>query len=304
MTKYSLGFSLIGSANRFPEPEIWARLVREEYDLDSVSFSTDFVDPLWPQPIVADYLDRTRKCLDQYKLTVPSVFFGVFTRRSMLMSPDLQTRMMWFEWYKGLVRMAVELGAKEAGSPFGAISVHDANDPQRRQVRINEALRLWRELSFYAKDCGLEYLYFETMSTKREIPDTIESTRELFGRMNENAVLPTYVCQDVGHAPDPSQRDRYQWLRELGSITKIVHLQQSDENNSRHWPFTPEYNAIGAVDPQKTLKAIEESGVEKMSLDFEIFHRESAEQEPLVIQDIKKSVEYWRQYLGKKEIRS
>jgi hypothetical protein len=304
MTKYSLGFNLIGSANRFPEPEVWARLVREEYDLDTVSFSTDFVDPLWPKPIIENYVERTRKCLDQYNLTIPTLFFGIFTRRNMLMDPDLQTRTMWFEWYKGLVRLAVDLGARGAGSPFGSISVQEASDPQRRQARINEALRLWRELSFYARDCGLEYLYFETMSTKREIPDTIETTRELFERMNENAGLPTYVCQDVGHAPNPSQRDRYQWLRELGSITKIVHLQQSDENISRHWPFTPEYNAIGAVDPQKTLDAIEASGAEEMSLYFEIFHRESAEQEPLVIPEIKKSVEYWRKYLGNKEIRS
>jgi sugar phosphate isomerase/epimerase len=303
MTKYELGINLIGSANRFPEPEVWTRLVREEFDLDSVCFSTDLVDPLWPKEIVEDYVTRTRDCLEQHQLTIPLLFFGIFTRRNLLMAPDPKIRQMWFEWYKGFVRLAVDLGAKGAGSPFGAISVHDASDPQRRQARIDEALSLWQELSFYAKDCGLEYLYFETMSTKREIPDTIKSTIELYERMNENAGVPTFVCQDIGHAPNPAERDRYQWLRELGHITKIVHLQQTDEYNSRHWPFTPQYNIIGVVDPLKTLEAIEESGAEEMVLGFEIFHRDSPEQESRVIPEIKQSVAYWREYLGNKEVR-
>jgi sugar phosphate isomerase/epimerase len=304
MTRYHLGINLIGAANRFPEPEVWSRLVREELDLDAVCFSTDFVDPLWPESIVRDYVERTRKCLAVYKLTIPMLFFGVFTRRNLLMAPDAQVRQMWFEWYKGLVRLSVDLGAQGAGSPFGAISVQDASDPQRRQRRIDEAIRLWQELSWYAKEQGLAYLYVETMSTHREIPDTIESTRELYARLNENAGVPTYVCQDIGHAAHPSQRDRYQWLRELGDITNIVHLQQSDPDHSRHWPFTAEYNQVGDVDPEKTLAAIEDSGAEEMFLLFEIFHRDSAEQDPRVIPEIKQSVEYWRRVLGSKEVRS
>jgi sugar phosphate isomerase/epimerase len=303
MTRYYLGINLIGAANRFPEPEVWSRLVREEFDLDSVCFSTDFVDPLWPELIVRDYVDRTQYCLEQYKLTIPMLFFGIFTRRNLLMAPDEQVRQMWFEWYQGLVRLSVDLGAKGAGSPFGAISVQDASDPQRRQNRIDEAIRLWKELSFYAEEQGLAYLYVETMSTHREIPDTIEGTRELYARLNESAGVPTYICQDIGHAPHPSQRDRYQWLRELGDITNIVHLQQSDHDHSRHWPFTAEYNQLGDVDPEKTLDAIEASGAEKMFLLFEIFHRDSAEQDPRVIPEIKQSVEYWRNVLGSKEVR-
>jgi D-erythrulose 1-phosphate 3-epimerase len=303
MTKYALGINLIGSANRFPEPEVWARLVREEWDLDTVSFSTDFVDPLWPPSIVDDYVDRTLQCLAQYKLTIPVLFFGVFTRRSLLMAPDAAVRQLWFDWHKGFVDLAARLGARAAGCPFGVMSVQDAGDPRRRKGRIDEAVRLWRELSFYAKDLGLEYLYFETMSTAREIPDTIEGTRDLYERMNENAGVPTFVCQDVGHAPHPSQRDRYRWLQDLGNVTKIVHLQQSDENVSRHWPFTPEYNAVGAVDPEKTLNAIERSGAGEMFLAFEIFHRECHEQEPVVIPEIRQSVQYWRKYLGNREVR-
>ena len=77
----------------------------------------------------------------------------------------------------------------------------------------------------------------------------------------------------------------------------IVHLQQTDVNNSRHWPFTPENNKVGIVDPQKTLQTIEASGAKEMFLHFEIIHRESYEQESRVISDLKESVAYWRSYL-------
>lgn len=302
MTKYSLGINLIGSGNRFPEPEVWTRLVREEFGLDYVQFSTDLVDPLWPRVIVAEYIEKTLKNLQKYKLTIHSAFFGVFTRRNLLMHPDYKTRMMWFDWYKAFIKLSADVGARAAGSPFGVISVNDASDPKRRQERIDEALRLWQELTCYAKECKLEYLYFETMSTQREIPDTLATTRELYQRMNENAAVPTYVCQDIGHAPNLLERDRYRWLTELAEITKIVHLQQSDENNSRHWPFTPEYNKIGSVDPVKTIETIDATGIEEMFLALEVFHRESPEQEPKVIPEIKESVEYWRKYLGNKEV--
>ncbi len=302
MTQYALGINLIGSGNRFPEPEVWTRLVREEWGLDYVQFSTDLVDPLWPRPIVEEYIERTLKNIQKYRITIHSAFFGVFTRRNLLMHPDQKTRMMWFDWYKAFIRLSADVGARAAGSPFGVITVNDAGDPDRREERINEAIRLWRELTFYARECRLEYLYFETMSTKREIPDTISGTRELYQRMNENAGVPTYVCQDIGHAPHLQERDRYRWLTELSDITRIVHLQQSDTDNSRHWPFTPEYNQVGDVDPARAIAAIDSTGVKDMFLALEVFHRESPEQEPKVIPEIKQSVEYWREYLGNKEV--
>ena len=297
MTKYKLGINLICAGNRFPEPEVWSRIVREDLDLDYIQFSTDLLDPLWPKPIVDEYLARTHTVLEKYRLSIDSLFFGVFTRRHLLMHPDQKTRSMWFDWYKAFIRLGADLGAKGVGSPFGVMTVNDASDPIRRKERIDEALKMWHELTFYAQDCGLECLYFETMSTKREIPDTIETTLELYERMNAGAGLPTYVCLDVGHAPHPSQRDRYRWLRELSTISKIVHLQQSDENNSRHWPFTPEYNKLGSVDPEKVLASIEASGVPEMDLSLEIFHGSSYEQESRVIDDLKASVKYWRQFL-------
>ena len=116
--------------------------------------------------------------------------------------------------------------------------------------------------------------------------------------------MPTFVCQDVGHAPHPSERDRYRWLQELGKITKITHLQQSDENNSRHWPLYPGVQCRRRCESTKNIEKLSKlQKWKKCFLALEVFHREVVEQEPRVIPEIKQSVDYWRKYLGEKEIR-
>jgi sugar phosphate isomerase/epimerase len=297
MTKFKLGTSLIFAGNRFVEPEEWSRITREELDLDFVQFSADLLDPRWPQTYVDEYIDRTQICLQKFNLQVDSVFSGSFSRRHLLLHPDKGGRMLWFDWYKALIRMGAAIGAFSAGSHFGAMTVRDMNDPDRYNQRLEEGIRLWQELSSYAKDAGFRYLFFETMSVPRELAHTIEEARDLYCRLNSASAIPIQLCLDVGHAPHPTQRDTYQWLRELGSIACIVHLQQSDANNSRHWPFTKEYNRIGIVNPQKTLEAIQASGVKEIYLHFEILHRETFEQESKVMNDLKESVTYWREFL-------
>jgi sugar phosphate isomerase/epimerase len=297
MTKFKLGFNLICAGNRFPEPEEWTRIAREELDLDFIQFSSDVLDPLWPEKYVNKYLERTKVGLKRHGLVIESMFSGIFYRRHLLLHPDSGGREIWFDWYKALIRAGALLGAKSIGSHFGILTMKDASNPQRYRERVDEAIRLWCELSLYARDNGMSHMFFETMSIQREMADTIEDAKELYERLNEKSAIPIYMCLDVGHSPHPSQRDPYLWLRELSQFACIVHLQQTDENHSRHWPFTKEYNSIGIIDPEKVLNSIESSGVQEMYLHFEIFHRESYEQEQRVISDYRESVLYWRQYL-------
>jgi D-erythrulose 1-phosphate 3-epimerase len=304
MTLFKLGTNLIFAGNRFIEPEEWSKIAREELDLDYIQFSADVLDPFWPQSYINEYLVRTRDCLSKYNLTVDSVFSGNFSRRHLMLHPDAAGRAIWFDWYKRLLHIGSELGAISAGSHFGAMTVKDINDATSFHARRAEGIHLWQELSQHAKDLGYRYLFFETMSIPREMAYSIHEARELHDQLNERSAIPIYYCLDVGHAPAPEDRDPYRWIRELGKETCIVHLQQSDLNNSRHWPFVPEYNHQGVVDPQKVLQAIEESGAKDMYLHFEILHRESFELENRVISDLKGSVEYWRKYLKEfREIR-
>ncbi|OGR24246.1 MAG: hypothetical protein A2139_11240 [Desulfobacca sp. RBG_16_60_12] len=297
MTRFRLGTNLIFAGNRFVEPEEWSRITREELDLDYVQFSTDVLDPTWPKRYVDEYIERTQRCLQKYHLQVDSMFTGNFSRRHLLLHPDAGGRRMWFDWYKALIDIGTKIGAFSAGSHFGTMSVRDISDPVRYDRRLAEGIHLWQELSAYAREAGFRHLFFETMSVPRELAHTVEEAKDLYARLNAKSALPILLCLDVGHAPHPSQRDATLWLRQLGSLACIVHLQQSDANNSRHWPFTHEYNRLGVVDPASTLEAIQASGVDEIYLHFEITHRESYEQESRVLRDLKDSVAYWRGFL-------
>jgi sugar phosphate isomerase/epimerase len=297
MTRFKLGTNLIFAGNRFVEPEEWSRIAREELDLDYVQFSADVLDPMWPKMYVDEYIERTLQCLKKYNLQVDSMFTGNFSRRHLFLHPDAGGRRLWFDWYKSLIEIGARIGAYSAGSHFGAMSVRDISDVKSYNARLEEGIQLWQELSAYAKEFGFRYLFIETMSVPRELAHTVEEAKALYDRLNAKSSIPIMLCLDVGHAPHPTQRDPCFWLRELGAISCIVHLQQSDANNSRHWPFTPEYNRLGVVDPLRTLDAIQASGVEEIFLHFEIVHRESYEQESKVITDLQKSVAYWREYL-------
>ncbi|MFQ5595551.1 MAG: sugar phosphate isomerase/epimerase, partial [Anaerolineae bacterium] len=49
------------------------------------------------------------------------------------------------------------------------------------------------------------------------------------------------------------------WLREFAAVTENIHLQQTTPDASAHWPFTEKFNAIGHVQMEEVLAAIEKS---------------------------------------------
>ncbi len=298
MTRYKLGFNLICAGNRFPEPEEWGRVAREEMDVDYIQLSADVVDPRWPDGYLNQYIDRVLRVKEKYGLSIHSVFTGTFSRRHLFLHPDREIRQWWYEWYQALIRFGAAVGACSAGSHFGILTKHDNDDDRIRHERIKEGIRLWKELSVYAGEQGLDHLFIETMSIDREMANTIDGAEALFHEVNQNSAIPIKLCLDVGHAPHPDERDPYEWLRRLARYASVIHLQQTDANNSRHWPFTSDYNQVGIIDPIRILDTINESGLEEANLIFEIAHREYEEYENRVISDLRESATYWRQFLA------
>jgi hypothetical protein len=94
-----------------------------------------------------------------------------------------------------------------------------------------------------------------------------------------------------------SDKDPYEWLRQFGSVSYCVHLQQTDKTGDRHWPFTKTYNDIGLVEPTKVIEAIESSGAEDCCLILELSHSAMAP-DAQIIEDHKISVKYWKDALG------
>ncbi|MBM3190957.1 MAG: sugar phosphate isomerase/epimerase [Chloroflexi bacterium] len=297
MTEFVLGTNLGFATNRFPEPEEWARIVSQELGLQQVQLVADLLNPFWPEAVLETEVERLLEAMARYGIVIHSLMTSTYTRVNHLMHPHQVQREAWSEWFRRFADLAARLGARAVGSHFGILSVRDVQDPVAYRERVDEAVRRWQELSHYARDVGLEYIFYETMSIPREMGHTVAEARMLLERVNENAGAPMVYCLDVGHAPHPDERDPYVWLRELGRDTRIVHLQQTEWNHSRHWPFTPEYNQVGIIEPRRVLDALAASGANEVLLAFEISHREKYEVEPLVIPELKASAEYWRRYV-------
>jgi sugar phosphate isomerase/epimerase len=297
MTVFSLGINLGFATNRFPEPDEWGRLVAEELGLDSVQIVADLLNPFWPQAVIEAELERIQAAVARYGLCVDSLMTSTYTRVNHFMYPYPEMRQAWSEWFRRFADLAARLGARSVGSHFGILSYRDVADAGRYRARVDEAVRRWQEVSYYAKEVGLEYVFFETMSIPREMGWTIAEARELYERVNEDAGVPMRLCLDTGHAPHPDERDPYPWLEQLGSYSHLVHLQQTEAGHSRHWPFTPEYNALGIIEAGRVLRTLAASGAEEIWLGFEIAHRERYEVEPLVIPELAASARYWREAL-------
>ena len=297
MASFTLGINTGFASNRFPEPDVWARIVREELGLSQVQLVADLLNPFWPKEVIAAELARVREAVARYDITIHSLMTSTYTRVNHFMHPHAEQRRAWVAWFRRFAELAAELGVKAVGSHFGILSYQDVADPARYQARVDEAIGHWQDLSFYAQRLGLEYVYFETMSVPREMGHTIEEARALLNRVNVRVGVPMAYCLDAGHAPHPDQRDPYQWLSELGSDARIVHVHQTEQGHSRHWPFTEAYNAQGIIEPARVLRCLCEAGAEEVLIAFEIAHRERYEEEPKVVPELAASAAYWRRYL-------
>lgn len=293
-----LGINLGFAINKYVEPEEWTRIVGEELGLRHVQFVADLLNPFLPKEYVDAQIERIIMSTRKYGISVDSVFTSAFTRVNHLMHPDRELRKIWLQWFKDLFGIAALLGAKTGGSHFGILSFASYNDAKKREMLIEEGVKGWQELSFHVKELGFESLIFEPMSVPREMANTVEETLELMERVNQNCGVPMRICLDVGHAPHPEQRDPYPWIEKLGAYSPIVHLQQTVLHKSNHWPFIPEYNRQGIIQPEKVLDALEKSGAKKAQLIFEIGHREHFDSDFRIIEDLKATVDYWRPYVS------
>ena len=297
MTRFSLGMNLGFATNRYPEPTEWARIVAERFGLRHVQLVADLLNPFWPASVIEAEVDRIADAVQRYGITIHSLMTSTYTRVNHFMSPYPELREAWDAWFRRFADLAARLGARGVGSHFGILSVRDLEDPARYRQRVDEAVRRWQALSRYAQDVGLEFVFYETMSVPREMGYTVAEAKTLLARVNEDAGVPMYYCLDVGHAPHPDERDPYVWLRELGCDACIVHLQQTEWNHSRHWPFTPAYNEAGIIEPGRVIETLVASGAKDVFLGFEIAHREKCEVEPLVLPELEASVAHWRRAL-------
>jgi len=293
--KIKLGTNLGFAINRYIEPEVWAKIVREDLDLSSVQFVADLLNPFLPEDYIESQIARIQESVKEYDITVDSIFTSAYTRVNHLMHPDWEARKIWYHWFERLFEIGARLGCTTGGSHFG-IMTFDSYDNDYDYI-LEEGVKGWQKLSFYAKELGYKSLIFEPMSVPREMGNTIGESRALMDMVNANCGIPMEICLDIGHAPHPDERDPYPWVEELGAVSPIIHLQQTVLHKSNHWPFTKEYNEGGLIQGEKFMKALEKSGCEETILMFEISHREHWDTEFKIIQELAESTRYWREWV-------
>lgn len=294
---YRLGTNLGFAINRYIEPETWAKIVDEDLGLRYVQFVADLLNPFLPADYVESQKKRILAATKAHDITIASMFTSAFTRVNHLLNPDEEARKIWLDWFFRYLEIGSEFGAKTFGSHFGILTFDTYNDEDKRKFVVEEGVRGWQKISKRAAALGYESLIFEPMSVPREMATTVESTRELLARVNADCGAPLMVCLDVGHAPDPSERDPYFWIKELGAVSPVIHLQQTVLHKSNHAPFTPEANRDGIIKGDKLLSALRETGREDCLFLLEISHREHHDTDYRVIPDLAESVRYWRQFI-------
>jgi len=294
---YRLGINLGFAVNKYCEPEQWTRIVANELGLSYVQFVADLLNPFLPKEYVDKQVDLISRYSSEFGITIESLFTSGYTRVNHLMSNDSELRQIWYDWFCRFLEMGSKWGAKNLGSHFGILTFAAYGDLDKREYLIEEAVKGWQKLSFFAKELGYECLIFEPMSVSREMATTVKETRELMDRVNAHCGVPMRVCLDVGHAPHPSERDPYPWIVQLGAVSPVIHLQQTVLNKSNHAPFTDEYNRDGIITGERVMEAVKESGCTDSLFAFEISHREHHDTEPKIIPELKESVNYWRKYI-------
>jgi len=287
-----------------PEPEVWVRPAAAS-GVRYLEYFADHMDPLYYERVIRDrseYFRDTMRVLEENSIEVVSVGTGrLLYLTNALAHPYADMAEEGLRWCKGMVDLAAGMGAKFIAGHYDYITLTEIErDPDAAVERVLE--RLLR-LAEYAGEKGLEAICLEQMYTRQLKPYTVEEGKYLIERLNAKADVPFYMHCDTGHMAvgpkdDPKHtaqdKDPYYWLRQTyGDTGKMfVHLQQTDAESSRHWPFTDEYNARGFIDADKVVEALIESGVKEAFLTFEILYPRATPIERIV-PDIVESVEYF-----------
>ena len=303
MSEILLGVNNCFAIGRYPEPEAWLSIVKNELGLEHVQFSYDLLDPvIIDNDTFQSKSLEIKRLADSMGISIDTAVTGeVVHKFNCLLEPDPALRTCYLRWFERMIRGAQLLGVEGSGVYLGTLSQTDHENPKRRGYLIEVLLEGITHLSSIARDSNQKYFLWEPMSVPRELPCTIEETKSMLKRANDCSHVPVRLCLDVGHgyirSGDPRDSDAYAWIRELGHVSPVVHMQQTDGKGSRHWPFTEEYNKIGVIDPERIFRAIEETGIEKTIIVFEFFYSAHAIPDESAIDNLKTSVEYWQKAL-------
>jgi hypothetical protein len=304
-------FELIGNngftTEDYPYPELWAGVLRD-MRVRRFEYFIDHLEPALFRSVVEGRTAFFRDTLEAIRTHELEVWAGATARisylQNMLSHPWPDMRAAALDWMKAFYDLTVALGARYVSGHYDVIPKPDvARDLTGAVDRLCDHIVASSE---EAKARGIEGIFIEVMHRAQLQPYTIEGAHYILERCRDAAV-PVHLHYDTGHSAfvrgDPAHgepdRDICQWLRTPFGRNELllVHVQQCDDQASRHWPFTPEYNARGIVDGEWCIRAVEESGVARCVLSLEVLFPRGTEIEP-IRRDLVESAGYWRRALS------
>ncbi|MHB1276616.1 MAG: sugar phosphate isomerase/epimerase family protein [Candidatus Humimicrobiaceae bacterium] len=301
--KVELGINNAFANKKWIEPEEWTRVIVEDIGLSNIQFSFDLLFPSLKEANAPFLCNEIKSAIKKYNASISSTFTGLTAYlQNMLVHPNPRVREAAINYYEDAIKITSEIGATTTGGHFLSFTVKDFNNNLRREYLMKSFFETMSYLSNIAYQNGLTSLTWEYMPTPYEPPHTIREAEELYNEINSYTKVPVYFCFDLGHTTafdigrQSEDRGIYHVLKKLIPMTSMLHLQQCDEVGDRYWPFIPEYNNIGIIDPKKIIEMINEYSDHKINLYFEFIHGCELSGEK-IIEDHKYSADYWKKFI-------
>ncbi|SNR58122.1 aminotransferase [Paracoccus sediminis] len=288
--------------NRFADPDDLIDMVARDLRIRDLQLTHEFINPGWSAPVIRRLTRQMAAALDRTGVRVTSGMTGPYGRLNHFGHPDRDVRRYYVDWFKTFADIIGDLGGTSVGTQFAIFTYQDYDDPIRREALIQTAIDCWAEVADHAKAAGLDYVFWEPMSVAREFGETIAACMDLQDRLTAaDMAVPMWMMADIDHgdvtSPDPDDTDPYAWARAVPRVSPIIHIKQSMMDKSGHRPFTAEYNAKGAIQPEPLLAAFAAGGAVDNEICLELSFKEREPNDRQVIAQIAESVAFWAPHI-------
>jgi sugar phosphate isomerase/epimerase len=288
--------------NRFAEPDDLIDAIARDIKIRDIQLTHEFINPGWPAPVIRRLTREMGAALSRTGVRVTSGMTGPYGRLNHFGHPDRDVRRYYVDWFKTFADITAELGGTSVGTQFAIFTFKDHDNPQRREELLQIAIDCWAEVAEHAKAAGLDHVFWEPMSVGREFGETIAESMKLQKRLTAtDMAVPMWMMADIDHgdvtSPNPDDIDPYAWARAVPKVSPIIHIKQSMLDKSGHRPFTAEFNAKGAIQPDQLLRAFAEGGAADNEICLELSFKEREPNDRLVIPQIAESVAFWAPHI-------
>ena len=123
MMNLKLGLHLGYASTRYYEPKIWTEMVRNEFGLNYVQFTSNLLETTLPNHIISDEIDKIKFFSKKHNIKIDHTFTS--PRSNFLAHSNSDINKYWSNWFKKFLWISKELGAEGVGSLLGIMSFAD-----------------------------------------------------------------------------------------------------------------------------------------------------------------------------------